>query len=70
VIALFITTTVVTVMFIVVMQEAGISTNWAGRMFGPAICLFHPRRFGGKLMFAVPAEVLLITIRIFAVTIK
>jgi hypothetical protein len=70
VIALFITATVVTVMFIVVMQEAGFSANWAGRIFSLAICLLHPRGFGCKLMFVVTAEVLLITIRIFAVTIK
>jgi hypothetical protein len=70
VVALFIAAAVVAVMLIVMVQKAGFSTNRAGRVAPPTICPLHPRAFGCKLMTAVPAEILLISIRIFAVTIK
>jgi hypothetical protein len=70
VIALFIAAAIVAVMFIVMVQEAGFPASWAGRIFPLTICPLRPRAFGCKLMMAVSAEIFLISMRIFAVTIK
>jgi hypothetical protein len=69
-VALFVTATVVGIMLIIVMQKGSFSAHGARRMLPPTICPLRPRPFGCKLMMAVPAEILLITVRIFAVTIK
>ena len=69
-VTLFVTATVVRVMLIIVMQKGNLSAHWARRILPPTICPLRPRAFGCKLMMAVPAEILLITVRIFAVTIK
>jgi len=70
VIALFVTAAVVAVMLVVVVEEAGFTANGTGRIFPLTICPLRPRAFGCKLMMAVPAEIFLISIFIFAVTIK
>ena len=46
----------------IVMQKGSLSAHGARRMFPPTICPFRPRSFGCKLMMAVSAEILLVTI--------
>lgn len=69
VVAVFIAAAVIRIMLIIVMQKACFSAYRAWRIFSPAICSLSYRTFGDKLMMTVPAEILLITVRIFAVTI-
>lgn len=69
-VALFVSAAVVWVMLIIVMQKGSLSAHGARRMFPLTICPLRPRSFGCKLMMAVSAEILLVTIWIFAVTIK
>lgn len=69
-VALFVSAAVVLVMLIIVMQKGSLSAHGARRMFPPTISPLRPRSFGCKLMMAVSAEILLVTTKIFAVTIK
>ena len=57
-------------MLVIVMQKTCFSAHRARRILPLAICPLRPRAFGCKLMMAVSAEILLITVRIFAVMIK
>jgi len=68
--AALITATVIGVVQIIVVQKAGLSARRARRIIPPTICPFRPRAFGCKLMMATPAEILLISIRVFAIAIK
>ena len=61
-VALFVSAAVVRVMLIIVMQKGSLSAHGARRMFPPTICPLRPRSFGCKLMMAVSAEILLVTI--------
>jgi hypothetical protein len=70
VIALFVTAAVVAVMLIVMMQEAGLPANRARRITPLTSFPLRPRAFGCKLVIARPALILLIPIRISAVTIE
>lgn len=69
-VALFVSAAVVGVMLIIVMQKGSLSAHRARRMFPPTICPLRPQSIGCKLMLAGSAEILLIPIGIFAVTIK
>ena len=69
-IALFVTAPIVRIMLIIVMQKACFSAHRARRIVPPTICPLRPRAFGCKLMMAFTALILLITVRILAVTIK
>lgn len=69
-IAAFITATVVAVMLIVMMQETGFPADWARRVTPLTSFPLCPRAFGCKLVIARPALILLIPIRISAVTIE
>jgi hypothetical protein len=70
VIALLITAAVVAVMLIVMMQEASFPADWARRVTPLTSFPLRPRAFGCKLVIARPALILLIPIRISAITIK
>lgn len=66
--------TVAAVMLVVVVQEAG-SAAFGTREVWPSarpdsLPRSRPRAVGGKLMTAHPAKILLIPVRIFAVTVK
>jgi hypothetical protein len=69
-IAAFITATVVAAMLIVMMQETGFPADWARRVTPLTSFPLCPRAFGCKLVIARPALILLIPIRISAVTIE
>ena len=70
-VALFVTATVVGVMFFVVMKERGFTTArtaWIGTLARKS--RLTDRGVRGKLMFAMAAEIFLITMIIFAVAIE
>ena len=60
--ALFVRAAVVGGMLIIVMQKGSLSAHRARRMFPPTNFPLRPRSFGCKLMTAVSAEILLVTI--------
>ncbi len=66
-IALFITTTVIRVVFIIVMKKCCFTANMATGVFRH---LFRRWSIRSKLVIALTAKVLLITIFIFAIAIK
>lgn len=79
-VAALIAAAIVSVMSIVVVQETGFPADWAGWIRSlirswrptslPRSLPRYARAFGGKLVIAHPAKILLIAIGIFAVTIK
>ena len=64
-IALFVSAAAVGVRLLIVMQKGSLSAHGARRMFPPTNFPLRPRSFGGNLMTAISAEILLITFRIF-----
>ena len=69
-IAAFITAAVVAVMLMVMMQETGFPADRTRRIAPLTSFPLRPRAFGCKLVIARPALILLIPIRISAVTIE
>jgi len=73
VITILIATAIIGVVFIVMMKEAWFAahrTRWIAALSLPLSLPRYARSVGGKLMLAVSAKILLITVRILAVTIK
>jgi len=60
--------TVIRVMFVIVVQEAGLSALWARRV--APLARFRFRAVGRKLMAARTAEILLIPVKVFAIAVK
>jgi hypothetical protein len=72
-ITLLIATAIIAVMFIVMVQEAGLPahrTGWVAPLSLPRSLSRYARSVGGKLMVTLTALIFLITVRIFAIAIK
>ena len=73
-VAVFVAAAIVTVIFVIVMQEGGLPAHRAGRVVPPARATNLPlpglRPIRGKLVTALAAKIFLVSVRVFAVTIK
>ena len=73
-VAVFVAAAIVAVIFVIVMQEGGLPAHRAGGVVPSARPTNLPlpglRPIRGKLVTALTAKIFLVTVRVFAVTIK